>query len=148
MHVRKDASGTYIVGMERGDDLRSCVTSLAEREGIRCARVSGTIGAVADPEIGYYDLERKEYLRDVLSGDWELVSLSGNITMKDGAPFLHAHVAVADRSHDVRGGHLFDAAVAVVVEMFIDPFEEPLERRDVEEVGLACWHLAETDADG
>ena len=140
MKVRKDPKGTLIVGLERGDDVRASVEALAQKEGIACARVSA-IGAVEGAELGYYDLQRKEYLRKTFAGIWELVTLEGNITLKDSRPFLHAHVSIAGADYELRGGHLFDARVAVVVEMFIDIFSEPLPRRYQEDVGLPCWHL-------
>lgn len=143
MKVRKDPNGTFIVGLERGDKVRASVELLAQQEGLACARISA-IGAVEGAELGYYDLERKEYLRKTFTGIWELVSLQGNITLKDGSPFLHAHVSIAGRDYELRGGHLFDARVAVVVEMFIETFSEPLHRRNNEDVGLMCWHVENT----
>lgn len=140
MKTRRDHNGTYIVGLERGDSLRGSVESLAKTRGIACARLSA-IGAVEDPELGYYDLGKREYLRKTHGGIWELVSLQGNVTMKDGEPFMHAHVAIGGRDYGMRGGHLFDAKVGVTVELFLQPFSTPLDRAFNDDVGLHCWRV-------
>jgi predicted DNA-binding protein with PD1-like motif len=138
MKSRSETSGRLIVSLERGDDLRSVVESLAAKAGVVAAELSA-IGAVENPELGFYDLERKEYVRKPFPGIWELVSLQGNITLRDGKPFLHAHAAIGGADFRVFGGHLFDAKIGVVVEMFVTPIGRPLLRIPCEEIGLARW---------
>lgn len=131
-------SKRIIVSLERGDDVRSRVEASAKEHGILGASVAA-IGAIADPELGYYRLDEKRYERRTFKGIWELVSLVGNITSKDGEPFLHAHVAIGGSDFAVYGGHLFDATTGVVVELVITPFERPLERVPCEDIGLHRW---------
>jgi predicted DNA-binding protein with PD1-like motif len=138
MKSRSEIGGRLIVSLERGDDLRQVVESLAAKAGVVAAELSA-IGAVEDPELGFYDLTRKEYVRKPFPGIWELVSLQGNITLRDGKPFLHAHVAIGGADFRVFGGHLFEAKVGVVVEMFIVPIGRPLQRIPCDEIGLARW---------
>lgn len=138
MKTRMESGGRWIVSLERGDMLRACIEGLASQQGIGCAELTA-IGAVADPELGFYDLAAKRYDRRVFEGDWELVSLMGNITLKDDKPFLHAHVAIGGRDFTVRGGHLFDCRVAAVVEMFLTPMVPALRRLPCDDIGLHCW---------
>jgi len=114
------------------------VQRLAAERGIEAARVTA-IGAIEDPEIGVYNLDTKSYDRKVFPGIWELLSLNGNLALLDGKPFLHAHVAIAGDDYSVKGGHLFDALVGVIVEMFVDPYPTPLPRLACEEIGMPRW---------
>lgn len=137
MKTRIEAT-RIIVSLERGDAVRSCVEAVAKERGILGASVTA-IGALENPELGFYHLNEKRYDRRAFPGIWELVSLAGNITEKDGAPFLHAHVAIGGQDFTVRGGHLFDATSGVVVELVIEPFDRPLMRVACEDIGLHRW---------
>ncbi|HTM68793.1 MAG TPA: PPC domain-containing DNA-binding protein [Candidatus Binatia bacterium] len=138
MKFRRETGGTLVVSLERGDAMRASIEALAAAENVPSARLTA-IGAVEDAELGFYDLGRKEYLRRSFPGILELVSLEGSITVKDGKPFLHAHVAISGPDFAVHGGHLFDAKAGVVVELFIIPLERPLLRVMCDEIGLARW---------
>lgn len=143
MKIHREKDGTCVVSLMRGDAIRAIVEDLAAKAGIVAARVTA-IGAVETPELGYYRLDTKEYVRRTFPGILELVSLNGNITLRDGKPFLHAHVAVSGEDFAVYGGHLFDAKAGVVVEMFITPLETPIPRIMCDEIGLARWEPGET----
>ncbi len=127
-----------IVSLERGDAVRASVEAVAKERGILGAAVTA-IGAIENPELGFYRLDEKRYERKRFPGIWELVSLLGNVTAKDGEPFMHAHVAIGGPDFAVYGGHLFDATTGVVVELVIEPFDRPLERVLCEDIGLHRW---------
>jgi len=67
--------------------------------------VSG-IGALKDAAIGYYDQEAHEYRTVEIDRPIEIANLTGNVSIRDGRPFLHAHATLADSQGMVRGGHL------------------------------------------
>ena len=138
MKTRREPNGIWVVSLERGDDLRSCVEKLALDEGIDGGRVTA-IGGVEDPELGCYELSTKSYLRKAFDGIHELVSLDGNLTVKDGKPYLHAHVVISGADFVAYAGHLFDCKIGLVAEMFIDPLSAPLTRLPCEDIGLARW---------
>lgn len=138
MKTRCTNTGVWIVSLERGDAIRESVEGLAKRQGIGAAKIEA-VGAVEDAELGFYRLAEKRYVRKTFGGILELVSLQGNLTLKDGEPFLHAHVAISGEDFFVHGGHLFDAKAGVVIEMFITPFAPPLPRIMCDEIGLARW---------
>jgi predicted DNA-binding protein with PD1-like motif len=138
MKIHEETSGLLVVSLARGDDVRSSVEGLADERGIVGARLSA-IGAVEDPELGYYDLSEKTYLRSAFPGMWELVSFEGNLSLLDGRPFMHAHAAIGGPDWSTRGGHLFEARVGVVMELFIEPLEAPLPRIMCPAIGLPRW---------
>ena len=52
----------------------------------------------------------------VFSGYYELTSLIGNITIKDGKYFSHTHITFSDIKYQILGGHLFDAKITAAGE--------------------------------
>lgn len=138
MKTRLDPNGIYVVSLERGDDLRACVEKFALDQDIVGGRVTA-IGGLEDAELGAFVLATKQYVRKSFPGILELVSLDGNLTIKEGKPFLHVHAVISGEDFVAHAGHLFDAKVGLVVEMFIDPLSAPLARLQCDEIGLARW---------
>lgn len=143
MKWTQEEDGRVVVSLERGEAIRENVESLATELGLVAAKVSA-IGALETPELGCYELDDREYLRREFDGIWELLSLEGNISLLDGEPFLHAHVSISGHDFSVKGGHLFDSRVGVVVEMFIEPLDTPLPRIPCEAIGLPRWEPGES----
>lgn len=89
--------------------------------------ISG-LGALSHAELGYYELAEKTYHRKTFNDEYELISLTGNLSLKDGSPYVHVHAALGDRDFQVFGGHLFEAEVAVTAEITVVPFAIAPER--------------------
>ena len=118
----KQVDKDYFIYIEKNEKVMDTLTRFCKKEGISNARISG-IGAIMDSEIGAYDTVGKEYIRKQFPEVWELVSFEGNVTLKDGEPFVHAHVVFSDHEMKTIGGHLFEMSVAAVGEFFLRKFE-------------------------
>jgi len=88
-----------------------------------------------------FETATKEYHTTTLSGDHEITSLLGSITMMRGGPSIHLHVTLADASHRVSGGHLTSAVVSGTCELFIQAIDDWLERKFDADVGLNVFNL-------
>ena len=132
----------YFIHIEKNEKVMDTLTRFCESEGIDNAKISG-IGAVKNTEIGAYDTIKKEYIRKEFSDVLELVSYEGNITLKEGKPFVHAHVVLSDHDMKPYGGHLFETTVAAVGEFFLKKFDGNAFRELNEDVGLPCICLNE-----
>ena len=133
----------YMAYVEKGEKMMSTLTRFCAANDILSAQLSG-IGAVKSIEIGAYDTEKKEYVRHVLPDVWELVSCQGNVVLKDGLPFIHAHVSLSDHDLNTKGGHLFEATVAAVGEFFLRREDSTALRELNPDVGLPCMCLEKT----
>ena len=71
----------------------------------------------------------------------ELLSLEGNVALKDGEPFIHAHVVLSDHKMQTLGGHLFETTVGVSGEFFLREFDGNAYRELKPKIGLACMCL-------
>jgi predicted DNA-binding protein with PD1-like motif len=94
------------------------------------------IGAVSDADIGYFDPEKKTYLRIREPGQHEGLSLTSNLARYDHVPFFHVHVALGLRDGQTRGGHLFEMTVRPTVELVPTAYSKAVGRKIDPEWGL------------
>ncbi len=109
---------TILVRLDKGDEIVKSLLAVAEKEGVTIASVLG-IGATDDFEVGVFDLDRSDYDHFRFGGDHEIVSLVGNLTTKDGAPYVHLHITCAGEGGKIVGGHLFEAKISLTAEIFL-----------------------------
>ena len=105
---------TAMLVLEPGEELHASVTRFCAVQEIRGGLISA-IGAVDDIELGYFRLPEKVYDRRRISERLEVVSLHGNIAVKDGRPFLHAHGLFTGPDFAAIGGHVFSAVASIAV---------------------------------
>jgi predicted DNA-binding protein with PD1-like motif len=123
-----------------GGDLLEELTKLARAEGVELGALSG-IGALRKAAVGIFDVGKKEYLVNKFDGEMEICALTGNVSLKEGEPFVHAHLALSDRQGRAFGGHVMPGCEIFVAEVILWEFEGArLERRPREDCGgLALW---------
>lgn len=126
---------SIILRLDPGDEIVACLTALAAEEGIETAAVQG-IGACDEVEVGIYEVDRRHYEKKAFHEEMEMVSLNGNISRQDGAPYLHLHAAFGRADMTLLGGHLNKAVISGTGEIFIDCKEGRLGRRKDERTGL------------
>ena len=142
MKFRMGKSRAYMT-LAKGDNINKTFESFAEVKGVGCAWLNG-IGALENPEIGYYSLEDKSYYRKTFKGEYELTSLIGNITLKEGKPFSHTHITFSDTEFRVFGGHLFNANITAAGEFIMQFGSDEINREMNAEIGLPLWCLEES----
>ena len=139
MNFRIDNS-RVLMTLAKGDYINRTFESFAEIKGVGCAWLNG-IGALENPEIGYYSIDNKSYHRKHFKGEFELTSLIGNITMKEGKPFSHTHITFSDSNYKVFGGHLFDAKITAAGEFLMQLGNDKITREMNYGIGLSLWCL-------
>jgi len=139
MQYEKDGD-SYIIYLEKGESIMAELTQFCIDHKIINGKISG-IGAIKEIVLGTYDLKNQEYITHKLDDIWELTSYQANIQLKDEEPFIHAHINVSDHNLTVKGGHLFEAKVAVVGEFILTNINTSGKRLLNPEIGLACMHL-------
>ena len=141
MNYRIDDKYIFLT-LAKGDMINQTFEEFAKSHSIGGAWING-IGALENPEIGYYSLETKSYHRKKFIGEYELTSLIGNITIKEGKLFSHTHITFSNIDYQVFGGHLFDAKITAAGEFIMFQDTEAIERKMNPHIGLALWCLGE-----
>jgi predicted DNA-binding protein with PD1-like motif len=141
MQVRDVESG-FLIRLEKGERVLATLAEFCEARGIR-AGFFHAIGAVKNTEIGYYPLEKREYVFELHVEDREVASMTGNISLVDGKPFIHAHAVLSacEAGLGTIGGHVKECEVAVTLEVYLTPFNAAISREHDESIGLKLLHL-------
>ena len=113
-------SDGYLVRCDIGDEVVATLVKFASDNKIHSGTIIG-LGALRDPELGFYDIHKKVYIKRKFDGDYELVGLTGNFALLGKDTIMHCHAAFSDTEFRVIGGHLFSAHVAVTGEFYIRP---------------------------
>ena len=79
MKSKKLDSGTVLV-FDTGDEVVSTLTKFAKAQRISAAHFTA-IGAFSDAGIGYFDWQKKDYLKNQVNEQVEVVSLIGDIAL-------------------------------------------------------------------
>ncbi len=131
----KRFNNTITARLDRGEEILTEIEKIAKAESIKLAKVSA-IGAVNDFTVGVYDVDKKEYKANSFTGDYELLSLLGNINTMNGEYYCHLHMSAGNEKGEVFGGHLNRAVISVTCEMFIDIIDGTVDREHNDEIGI------------
>jgi len=134
-----EKKAVYMGRLAFGEDLLEELTKICKDRSFKCGRVEA-IGAVQKACIGYYDQERRQYQFTTLDQALEILKLSGNVSLKEGEPMVHAHITLADEKGRAFGGHLAPGTVIFACECIIEAFDGPEFKRVFDEdTGLPLW---------
>ena len=131
---------TYLVRLDRGEEILEQVEILARKEDIALAAVQA-LGAVDRFTVGAYDTEKQAYQANEFAGAFEIVSLVGTIDRKDGQFYAHLHMSAGDSRGRVFGGHLNEARISATCEMAVRELPGRLDREKDPETGLNLWRF-------
>lgn len=132
---------TYVLIFNTGDELAAELKRFATE-----LRLSGSsfkaIGAFSSARLGWFNWKTKKYETSVaLNEQVELLSLIGDIALKDGKPQVHAHVVIAKSDGTAHGGHLIEATVRPTCELILTESPVQLQKHVDPESGLALIRL-------
>ncbi len=131
----------FLAKLDYQSDLLEELNKICREENIKTGTISA-IGAVSSLKLGFYNQETKEYVLTTYAYDepMEIVSCTGNISIKDGKPFCHVHVIAADRKGKCIGGHLVQGTSVFAGEVSVQELlGEDMSREEDEETGLTLW---------
>ena len=131
----------FVGKLDYGGDLLEQLTAVCQKENISLGKVEA-IGAVQKAKIGYYNQKTREYQFTEIDKDLEITNLTGNISLRDNKPMVHAHITLADEDGRAFGGHLAQGTIVFACEFIIQTFAGPAYRRTHDEdTGLPLWDI-------
>ena len=133
-----DRCRQLMVRIRHDADLIQSILQLARIKEIEAGSFTA-IGALKRAKLGYYDQKNRKYREMMIEAPHELVSCVGNVSLSEGKPFVHAHVALADEKGNTKAGHLLEGIV-FAAEVHLRQLEGPkLERKLDEVTNLWLW---------
>jgi uncharacterized protein len=129
------AERTIAVVMDPEDEAMAQLRRFVREHGIVAARFTA-VGAFSGARLGFFDLQQQEYLPIEVDEQVEVLSMMGDVSLKDGKPDVHAHVVLGRRDGTTVGGHLLEARVLPTLELMLIESPGHLARTYRPEFGL------------
>jgi predicted DNA-binding protein with PD1-like motif len=128
---------TYVLIFDTGDELAAGLKKFAKEQSLAGSSFKA-IGALSSVKLGWFNWETKKYETAVqLEEQVELLSLIGDIAVKDGEPQVHAHVVIGRRDGTAHGGHLLEAKIRPTCEVILTESPVHLQKQMDPESGIA-----------
>ena len=140
VYAKFELGRSFLVRAEHDSDLVQFVTELAEKEEITVATFTA-IGALKRAKLEFYDQEKHEYHEITLDSPQEIASCVGNISVKEGKPFVHAHAVLADKNGNTKAGHLLEGIIFAAEVHLRELKGAKLERKYDKVTGLSLWDI-------
>lgn len=131
---------TFVLVFATDDAVKGLLDRFVVEHRIAAARFTA-IGALSAATLGYFDWDAKQYTEIPVSEQVEVLSLIGDVALKDGEPTVHAHLVVGRSDGTTRGGHLMEAHVRPTLELILVESPRHLHKTVDPESGLAVINL-------
>jgi len=138
--VQASVGPAHILKPPFGSDLLKELETYVRTHSINLAWLSG-VGAVSRATIRYYDQPKKQWVDHDFDRRLEVAGMWGNVSLLNGEPIVHVHIAVADENGHCYGGHLGPNTLVFNLEILMTTLSgPPVVRKMDAQTGLTLWH--------
>ena len=134
------SEGRYVLSIDNHQEILAALGAFCAEKGILAGEVRG-LGAVGSAVFRFLDPATRQYVDRAFDEQMEITALIGNISEKDGKPYLHVHLTCGRRDYTCVGGHLLRAVINGAWELVVEQWPAPLGRRFDPETGLNLYDL-------
>jgi len=131
---------TFVIRLDKGEEIMEALRKFCYLLAIASGSFTA-IGAVEKATISFFEPEKKKFSSKEFTGNYEIVSLTGNISQMRREPYLHCHVIISDNAFCVFGGHLKTAIVSTTCEIILMKLPVVVERKYNDDIGLNLLHF-------
>lgn len=131
----KKINGSWVIVLKRNEKIIESLKEFIKKNSIDLGYFN-VVGAISSVELAHYNLEKKKYTTKLINQPLEIVSLMGNLTMKENERIIHSHIVVGTDKMKLYGGHLKEATVTATCEIVLNEFKEMIEEEYGESTGL------------
>jgi len=123
-----------------GEDLLEAITQTAKKGKIKAGFFT-LIGTLKKAEMGFF--HKGQYQPIEMTEPLEIVSCMGNISIKEKAILVHAHITVSNQKGQVFGGHVLPGCIiAATGELVLtEAVDVELQRKLDEKTQLYLWAI-------
>lgn len=137
---------TFALIFDKDDEVITGLTAFAQERSLTACHFTA-IGAFSDLTVGFFHWGKKDYQKIPINEQVEVLSLVGDIVLKDGQPTVHAHVVVGKADGTAHGGHLMEAHVRPTLEVILVESPNFLQRTMDPESGLALIDISAAEGE-
>ena len=111
----------YVLSLDNHVEVAAALKAFCEEKGILAGNITG-LGAVSEATFRFLDPNTLKYVDKTFTEQMEITNLTGNISQKDGKPYLHLHITASRRDYTCIGGHLLTAYINGACELYVEAF--------------------------
>lgn len=132
---------TFALVFETGDEIAAELKRFATEQSLAGSSFKA-IGALSSVKLGWFNWDTKKYEpATILNEQVELLSLIGDVALKEGHPQVHAHLVVGRRDGTAHGGHLLEAHVRPTCELILTESPAHLHKKIDPDSGIALIQI-------
>lgn len=135
MKVIKESFNFYILRLDPDEELVKEVQNFCEQNSINAGWVNA-LGSAKDVDLAFFDTKLKDYDIKNFKEFLEIVSVTGNVVLKEGKPFLHVHGVFGRQDMNLIGGHIHRCIISATAEVAIFAGEGEIHREFNDASGL------------
>jgi predicted DNA-binding protein with PD1-like motif len=141
--LNADPPVTYAVALQTDEEVMPALEKFIRDHEIEAASVTA-IGAFSQAVLGYFDWNSKEYRKNPVAEQVEVVSLLGDVAVAESGPVLHVHAVLGKADGSAVGGHLLQARVRPTLEVILTQSPSYMRKRYDPKTGLKLLALDPT----
>ena len=139
MYTYQKVKDRYILSIDNHQEIMEALAAFCREKGISAGEITG-IGAICEATFRFLDPATKQYVDKTFEEQMEITNLTGNISVKDDAPYLHVHLTCSRRDYSCVGGHLLSARINGACELLVEDYSlTTVNRRTDPETGLNLY---------
>lgn len=138
--IHPGANKIWAVVLETGEEANACLLEFANALQLSAAQLSA-IGAFQRAVLGYFDWNTRDYKRNAVDEQVEVVALLGDVALEGAQPRLHLHAVLGRSDGRALGGHLLEGHVRPTLEVIVSETPAHPRRRHDPVSGLALIQL-------
>lgn len=134
--INNDQQKTYAIILESGEEVMGKIMAFAKEQKVSVSQFTA-IGAFSETVMGFFDFSIKDYKKNLMKEQMEVLTLNGDITLFNDQYKIHAYVVLGKDNGTAYGGHLLKAIVHPTLEIILYESQAYLTRETDKETGLA-----------
>jgi predicted DNA-binding protein with PD1-like motif len=116
---RTAAAHIFEVRFSAGDEILSGLYDLVAKHHITSGHITGIGGLAPGALLGWGDPDVGGFRKIEIKDKTEIVSLIGDISQRNGEPYVHVHMIVSSADGSTKAGHLLEAHIAPLGEITV-----------------------------
>jgi len=134
---------TFALIFETGDEVMASLEGFAQAQRLSASHFTA-IGALSDLTVAWYDTQANRYKPIPINEQVEVLTMAGDIALKNDRPAIHAHIVVGKSDGTAHGGHLQKAHVRPTLELILTESPAHLRKHTDPRTGLALIQINES----
>ncbi len=134
--MRVQRSGNeHVLIFDPGDEVLQTFTGYLAKQHVAAGRFQA-IGAFKQFQLRYFDTAIMRYQARDFDQQVEVLSLLGDVSLRDGQPLIHSHIVLGTSDFQTLGGHLARGIVEPTLELILTVLDTELVREKDQRTGL------------